>query len=53
MLLGCGDTYFGGGVPESVVRDIIGHEKELVSREYTHLDDETKRNTIRKMPVLV
>ncbi len=41
------------GVPESVVRDIIGHESELVSREYTHLDDETKRNAIRKLPVLV
>lgn len=41
------------GVPESVVRDIIGHESELVSREYTHMDDETKRRAIRKLPVLV
>jgi integrase len=40
------------GVPESVVRDIIGHESELVSREYTHMDDETKRNAILKLPVL-
>ena len=38
------------GVPESVVRDIIGHESELVSREYTHLDDETKRKAIRNLP---
>ncbi len=40
------------GVPESVVRDIIGHESELVSREYTHMDDETKRKAILKLPVL-
>ena len=40
------------GVPESVVRDIIGHESELVSREYTHLDDETKRKAIRNLPDL-
>jgi len=33
------------GVPESVVRDIIGHESELVSREYTHMDDETTWTT--------
>ncbi|HEX2899472.1 MAG TPA: tyrosine-type recombinase/integrase [Bacteroidia bacterium] len=39
------------GVPESVVRDIIGHESELVSREYTHMDDESKRKAIRKLPV--
>lgn len=39
-------------VPESVVRDIIGHESELVSREYTHMDDETKRKAILKLPVL-
>lgn len=38
------------GVPESVVRDIIGHESELVSREYTHLDDATKRKAIRNLP---
>ena len=39
------------GVPESVVRDIIGHESELVSREYTHTDDESKRAAIQKLPV--
>jgi len=38
------------GVPESVVRDIIGHESELVSREYTHMDDESKRKAIRNLP---
>lgn len=40
------------GVPESVVRDIIGHESELVSRQYTHVDDETKRKAIRNLPVI-
>lgn len=39
------------GVPESVVRDIIGHESELVSRNYTHVDDDTKRKAIRNLPV--
>jgi integrase len=38
------------GVPESVVRDIIGHESELVSRGYTHVDEETKRKAIRNLP---
>lgn len=40
------------GVPESVVRDIIGHESELVSRQYTHVDDATKRKAIRNLPNL-
>ena len=40
------------GVPESVVRDIIGHESELVSRQYTYVDDETKRKAIQNLPVL-
>jgi integrase len=38
------------GVPESVVRNIIGHESAQVSREYTHMDDETKRKAIRNLP---
>lgn len=40
------------GVPESVVRDIIGHESELVSRQYTHVDDATKRTAITNLPTL-
>jgi len=35
---------------ESVVRDIIGHESELVSRNYTHVDDATKRKAILNLP---
>ncbi|CAM2981579.1 tyrosine-type recombinase/integrase [Rariglobus hedericola] len=38
------------GVPESVVRDIIGHESEIVSRNYTHTDDETKRQAVSRLP---
>jgi integrase len=38
------------GVPESVVRDIIGHESEIVSRDYTHVDEETKRTAISRLP---
>jgi hypothetical protein len=34
-----------------VVRDIIGHESELV-REYAHLDDETKRKALLKLPAI-
>jgi len=29
-----------------VLRDIIGHKSELVSRDYTHVDDATKRKVI-------
>lgn len=29
-------------VAETVVRDIIGHESELISRKYTHIPDEAK-----------
>ncbi len=35
---------------EAQGQSIIGHESELVSREYTHMDDETERKTILKLP---
>ena len=38
------------GVPESIVRDIVGHESELVSQRYTHVNEETKRDALAKMP---
>ncbi len=47
------DWAWAWAFPESVVRDIIGHESELVSRNYTHVDDDTKRKAIRKLPALV
>lgn len=37
------------GVPEAVVRDIIGHESELVSRDYTHIDDATKVDAVKRI----
>lgn len=33
-----------------VARDIIGHESEAVSRSHTHLDAETKRTALDKLP---
>jgi integrase len=40
------------GVSASVVQDIIGHESEAVSRAYTHIDEETKRAALSKMPAI-
>lgn len=40
------------GVPEAVVRDIIGHDSPIVSRGYTHVDDATKRRAIKRLPHL-
>jgi integrase len=38
------------GVSDVVARDIVGHESEAVSRSYTHIDTETKRNALDKLP---
>ncbi|MBI4657873.1 MAG: tyrosine-type recombinase/integrase [Verrucomicrobia bacterium] len=38
------------GVSEVVARDIVGHEGEAVSRNYTHIDTETKRAALEKLP---
>jgi integrase len=38
------------GVSDAVARDIIGHESEAVSRNYTHIDMETKRKAVDAMP---
>lgn len=40
------------GVPHVVVQDIIGHESEAVSRIYTHVGDQAKRDAINKLPNL-
>jgi integrase len=37
------------GIPVSVVMDIIGHDSEAISANYTHVDEETKRNALKKM----
>ena len=38
------------GVNASVVMDIIGHESEAISAHYTHIDEETKRKAIARLP---
>lgn len=38
------------GVPESVVRDIIGHDSVIISRNYTHIDEASKRRAVEGMP---
>lgn len=40
------------GVPEAVVRDIVGHDSAEVSRLYTHMDDEAKREGVNSLPKL-
>jgi integrase len=40
------------GINASVVMDIIGHESEAISAHYTHIDEETKRKALSKMPAL-
>ena len=41
------------GVSDVVARDIVGHESEAVSRNYTHIDAETKRAALDKLPELL
>jgi len=38
------------GVSDVIARDIIGHESPAVSRQYTHIDDATKRRALDDMP---
>lgn len=40
------------GVHDSVAMDIIGHDSKAISRHYTHVDDESKRQAIDKLPDL-
>ena len=40
------------GVSDVVARDLIGHESSIVSRNYTHLDTDSKRAAIEKLPEL-
>jgi integrase len=41
------------GVSDVVARDIIGHESAAISRVYTHIDSETKRQAVNKMPTVL
>lgn len=38
------------GVSEAVARDIIGHESAEISRHYTHIDEQSKRKALARLP---
>jgi hypothetical protein len=38
------------GVSDFIAREIIGHESSAVSRQYSHLSTEHKRNAMRNVP---
>jgi integrase len=38
------------GVSDVIARDIIGHDSAAVSANYTHIDQETKRVALDKLP---
>jgi integrase len=38
------------GINAAVVMDIIGHESKAISEHYTHIDEDTKRRAIAKLP---
>lgn len=40
------------GVTDVVARDLIGHESESVSRNYTHIDSQTKRDALNRLPAI-
>ncbi len=40
------------GVNDATARDIVGHESQAISQHYTHIDTDTKRRAISKLPVL-
>jgi integrase len=41
------------GVSNAIAQDLIGHDSEAVSRNYTHIDPETRRAALDKMPNLL
>jgi integrase len=41
------------GIPESVVRDLVGHESKVVSANYTHVDEDAKRAALEKYSVIL
>jgi integrase len=40
------------GVSSSVVQDIVGHDSEAVSENYTHIEEAVKRAALEKLPKL-
>jgi integrase len=40
------------GVSDAIAQDIAGHESVEISRHYTHIDDNTKREAVDRLPRL-
>jgi integrase len=38
------------GVSNAIAQDLIGHDSEAISRNYTHIDPDTRRAALDKMP---
>jgi hypothetical protein len=38
------------GVSDFIAREIVGHDSAAVSRQYSHLSTEHKRNAMRNLP---
>jgi len=38
------------GVSDAIARDLAGHESAEISRLYTHIDQDTKRSAVNKLP---
>lgn len=41
------------GVARSVVQDMVGHENAEINRIYTHLDRDTKKTAMQKLPDII
>lgn len=46
----CTSALKNAGVSDSVAMDMIGHETASISRNYTKIDDATKRAAVNKLP---
>lgn len=40
------------GVSDAVAQDLVGHDSAEVNRLYTHIEDQTKREAVNKLPVI-
>ena len=38
------------GVSDAVAADLIGHDSAAISQSYTHIDQQTKRGALNKLP---
>jgi integrase len=40
------------GISAAIVMDIVGHDSAAMSAHYTHVDEETKRVALSKIPAI-